>query len=127
MDTTNETITLQWTAGDGSEETFWVSCGSMDAVSIGVNTTYIASRLESNTLYRCEVYGENFIGKGEAESVENFTNRKMFVYCYSCSCYCLKILIPCCKYIIVGFFISVSTCILERVFFHLEGMCSDHK
>ena len=30
--------------------------------------------------------------------------------------------------IIVGFFfISVSTCILERVFFHLEGMCSGHK
>ena len=28
---------------------------------------------------------------------------------------------------IVGFFISVSTCILEPVFFHLEGMCSDHK
>ena len=28
---------------------------------------------------------------------------------------------------IVGFFIFVSTCILERVFFHLKGMCSDHK
>ena len=28
---------------------------------------------------------------------------------------------------IVGFFIFVSTCILERVFFHFEGMCSDHK
>ena len=27
---------------------------------------------------------------------------------------------------IVGFFIFVSTCILEWVFFHLEGMCSDH-
>ena len=27
----------------------------------------------------------------------------------------------------VGFFISVSTCILERVFSHLEGMCSDCK
>ena len=26
---------------------------------------------------------------------------------------------------IVGFFISVSTCILEQVFCHLEGMCSD--
>ena len=25
------------------------------------------------------------------------------------------------------FFISVSTFILERVFFHLEGMCFDHK
>ena len=30
-------------------------------------------------------------------------------------------------HIIVGLFISVSTCILEQVFFHLEGMCSDHK
>ena len=29
--------------------------------------------------------------------------------------------------IIVGFFIFVSTCILERVFSHLEGMCSDCK
>ena len=29
--------------------------------------------------------------------------------------------------IIVGFFIFVSTCILERVISHLEGMCSDHK
>ena len=29
--------------------------------------------------------------------------------------------------IIVGFFIFVSTCILERVFPHLEGMCSDCK
>ena len=28
---------------------------------------------------------------------------------------------------IVGFFIFVSTCILERVFSHLEGMCSDCK
>ena len=28
---------------------------------------------------------------------------------------------------VVGFFIFVSTCILERVFFHLEGMCSDYK
>ena len=27
--------------------------------------------------------------------------------------------------VIVGFFIFVSTCILERVFSHLEGMCSD--
>ena len=29
--------------------------------------------------------------------------------------------------IIVGFFIFISTCILERVFSHLEGMCSDCK
>ena len=29
--------------------------------------------------------------------------------------------------VIVGFFIFVSTCILERVFSHLEGMCSDCK
>ena len=29
--------------------------------------------------------------------------------------------------IIVGFFISVSTCISEWVFSHLEGMCSDCK
>ena len=28
---------------------------------------------------------------------------------------------------IVGFFIFVSTCILERVFSHLEGMCSNCK
>ena len=30
-------------------------------------------------------------------------------------------------FIIVGFFIFVSTCILEWVFSHLEGMCSDCK
>ena len=29
--------------------------------------------------------------------------------------------------IIVGFFNSVSTCISEQVFSHLEGMCSDFK
>ena len=32
-----------------------------------------------------------------------------------------------CKLVIVGFFIFVMSCILEWVFFHLEGMCSDHK
>ena len=33
----------------------------------------------------------------------------------------------CVHFVIVGFVISASACILERVFSHLEGMCSDCK
>lgn len=49
----------------------------MDPVSIGRNASYTVSGLKSNTFYRCQVYGQNFVGNGEAASVENFTNRKM--------------------------------------------------
>ncbi|XP_072035744.1 uncharacterized protein [Amphiura filiformis] len=76
VSSTSDTLTLEWMSDDQDDDQwFWVTCGDIDAKKhTGQNMAYTATGLESNTLYSCEVYGENDAGVGPSRTVQGITN-----------------------------------------------------